>query len=50
MPTPATPIPLGVCVLPAPHPNAARVVRYPEYIHEILGHVGMNFMAPPTVN
>ncbi|MCX6365631.1 MAG: hypothetical protein NTX57_02850 [Armatimonadetes bacterium] len=47
MPTPAMPIPLGVCVLPAPNPNAARAVRYPEYIHEILGHVGLCYAAIP---
>ena len=39
------PIPLGVCVLPAPTPNAARAVRYPEYIHEILSHVGLCYTA-----
>ncbi|WP_395093006.1 hypothetical protein [Armatimonas sp.] len=43
----AIPISLGVCVLPAPHPNAARVVRYPEYIHEILGHVGLCYAPIP---
>jgi len=45
MPSPA--IPLGVCVLPAPNPNAARAVRYPEYLHEILGHVGLCYTAIP---
>ncbi len=47
MPMSAMSSPLGVCVLPAPNPNVARVVRYPEYIHEILGHVGLCYAAIP---
>jgi len=33
-------LPLAVCVLPPPPPNAARAVSYGDYIHEVLGHAG----------
>lgn len=32
---------IGVCVWPAPAPNAPRTVAYPEYVHEILQHAGL---------
>lgn len=34
-------IPLAVCVLDPPAPNAARTISYPEYVYEILDHSGV---------
>ena len=34
---------LGVCVLPAPHPNAPRTIQHAPYIQEILGHAGIGY-------
>ncbi len=39
--------PLGVCLLPAPRPNAARTVIYPTYLHEILQHAGLCYTIVP---
>lgn len=36
--------PLGLCILPAPRPNAARTVTYPRYITEILDHAGLCYV------
>jgi hypothetical protein len=34
-------LPLGVCVLTEPGPNAARTISYPHYVYEILAHAGV---------
>lgn len=39
--------PLGVCVLPARPPNAARTVSYGQYLHEILAHAGLCYQTLP---
>jgi peptidoglycan/xylan/chitin deacetylase (PgdA/CDA1 family) len=45
--TPDAAFPLGVCVLPEPPKNAARTVRHPDYVHEILGHAGVPYVTVP---
>lgn len=34
-------LPLGVCALPLPAPNAPRIIQYPDYVNEILAHAGV---------
>ncbi len=34
-------VPLGICLLPQPRPNAARTISYPTYLHELLQHAGL---------
>lgn len=38
-------LPLGVCAFPEPEPNSPRTVAYPHYVHEILGHAGIAYVA-----
>lgn len=37
-------VPVAVCFLPEPAPNAARTVSYPRYLHHILRHIGLPYV------